>query len=178
MRNRMLLGLAGSMLLVAACAPAPEEAAEPAAAKVEDPSGIHSVRDKYAAAENAGDAAAVAALWTADGVLMPANAPAAQGNQAIQAFYEGQFGQAKAELTVTGEETVIFGDWGFDRGKFALTLTMTDGSVVEDQGKYVVLLARQPDASWKVARLIFNSDLPLPGAAAPAGGGERKKASP
>lgn len=173
MRNRMLLGLAGCAMLLAGCAPATEE---PAVAKVEDPSGVVSVRDKYVAAENAGDAAAVAALWTSDGVLMPANAPAAQGTQAIQAYYQAQAEQGKVELSVTAEETIISGDWAFDRGKFGLKLTGTGGGVMEDQGKYVVLLARQPDASWKVARLIFNSDLPLPAPAAPAGGAAQKKA--
>jgi uncharacterized protein (TIGR02246 family) len=168
-----MLGVAGCVLLLAACAPTSNESA-PAAAKVEDPSGIVGVREKYGAAENAGDAAAIAALWTADGVLLPANLPAVQGNQAILAHYQGQFAQAKSELSITGEETVISGDWGFDRGKFAQKLTMASGGgVVEDQGKYIVLLTRQADGSWKVARLIYNSDLPL-SAAPPAGAGERK----
>jgi ketosteroid isomerase-like protein len=108
---------------------------------------------------------------------MPNHAPAVQGSQAIQAYYQAEAEQGKTELSVTGEETIISGDWAFDRGKFTIKLTTASGTV-EDQGKYIVLLSRQADGSWKVARLIFNSDLPMPGAPPAGAAGAEPKDAP
>ena len=162
MRTWTLWLMAACLLLTPACAPAPTEEPQPAVGKVEDSSAIISIRQAYEAAENAGDAAAIAALWAADGVLMPPHSAAVEGAQAIQTHYENQFGQAKSEVSIRGDETVMSGNWGFERGRFSIKLTAGDGSVIEDQGKYIVLVTRQADGGVKVARLIFNSDLPLP----------------
>jgi ketosteroid isomerase-like protein len=166
----MLLGLGACLLLTAACAPAPTGEPESAVGKVEDPSAMVSIREQYEAAENAGDAAAVAALWASDGILLPPNAAAVEGSGAIQARYEAQFKEAKIEASIDGDETVISGNWGFERGTYSIKQTMADGKVVEDKGKYIVLMTRQPDGGVKVSRLIFNSDLPVTAAAAAATG--------
>jgi ketosteroid isomerase-like protein len=36
------------------------------------------------------------------------------------------------------------------------------GTPMEDAGKYLVILQRQPDGGWKVTRDIDNSSRPLP----------------
>ena len=38
-----------------------------------------------------------------------------------------------------------------------------DGEPIEDDGKAVFIVRRQIDGSWRIARLIANSDQPLPG---------------
>jgi ketosteroid isomerase-like protein len=151
------------LLLVIGCAPAPTGEPESAVGKVEDASAIVNVREQYEAAENAGDAAAVAALWAADGILMPANSPAISGVEAIQSHYEALFSQGKPEVSIDGDETVMSGNWGFERGTFSLKIPISDGNSIEDKGKYIVIMSRQPDGGVKVSRLIFNSDLPMPG---------------
>ncbi|MEX2301310.1 MAG: DUF4440 domain-containing protein [Bryobacterales bacterium] len=169
MRSSMLL-LGACLLLTAACVLAPPGEPESAVGKVEDGSAIVSIREQYEAAENAGDAAALAALWVSDGILLPPNAEAVEGSESIQARYEAQFKQAKVEASIDGDETVMSGNWGFERGTYSIKQTMADGSVVEDEGKYIVLMTRQPDGGVKVSRLIFNSDLPMPGSPAAAAG--------
>jgi ketosteroid isomerase-like protein len=164
MRTWTLLGLSACLLLAAACAPAPTGEPESAVGKVEDPSAIVGLRQAYETAYNAGDAAALAALWASDGIMMRPNAAAIEGGPAIQAFYEGQFQLGKAEVSISGDEAVMSGNWGFERGAFSLKLTMTDGSTLEDQGKFISIMTRQPDGSVNLSRLIFNSNLPVPGA--------------
>lgn len=164
MPTRTFLSVTVCLLLGMACAPAPTEEPESAVGKVEDASAVGSLRQSYEAAENAGDAAAVAELWAADGVLMPAHAPAVEGREAIQAFYAGQFEQGKVDISINDEEAVMSGNWGFGRGAYSLQVTMADGGTLEDQGKYISIVARQPDGGVKISRLIFNSDLPMPGA--------------
>jgi uncharacterized protein (TIGR02246 family) len=168
MRNRKFLGLAAIALLISACAPATNQA-DLAAEQATATAALDGLREKYMAAENAGDAAALAALWDENGVLLPPNAPAAQGSAAIQGFYSGMFEQNTVEVSSTSDETVAAGEWAFGRGAFSLKITpKAGGDAMQDSGKYVVIIRRQADNSWKVARLIFNSDMPLPGAAAPA----------
>ncbi|MDA2927836.1 hypothetical protein MYX78_11520 [Acidobacteria bacterium AH-259-G07] len=40
-----------------------------------------------------------------------------------------------------------------------------EGEPIEDNGKYIVILQKQPDNAWKIARDIWNSDNPVSGAA-------------
>jgi hypothetical protein len=37
------------------------------------------------------------------------------------------------------------------------------GEAVIDTGNSIWILRRQPDGSWKIARGIYNSDIPIPG---------------
>ena len=56
---------------------------------------IAAVADHYVKATLAGDAKAVAALYTEDAVEMPPNLPAVKGRAAIQQLYEMGFKEAK-----------------------------------------------------------------------------------
>lgn len=155
--------LLAGVLTLAACAPAPTEAP---VAKT-DPSVITSLREKYEAAENAGDPAAVLALWADDGILMPPNRPALEGKGAIEENYKQQFAMGKTSLKINGSEAVASADWAFERGAYSLKITGPDAAaapLVEEEGKYIVIAKKQSDGSWKTSRLIFNSNAP----AAPA----------
>jgi ketosteroid isomerase-like protein len=52
-------------------------------------------------------------------------------------------------------EYSVEGDLAYQVGTFAIT-----GSESPEQGKFLNVLERQPDATWKVAVSIFNSDKP------------------
>ena len=152
--------LAAPLLLtwtLAGCAPAaaPDTAADVAA--------IGRLRSDYVAAVQAADAARIAGLYTADGVAMPANEGAVTGREAIQAHEQGLMSQFTVGLTLTSAETKVTGNWAFDRGQFQLTLTpkAAGGAAITDHGKYLVVLEKQADGAWKVAREISNSDMPM-----------------
>ena len=142
----------------------------------QDTPPIDSLREQYVAAENSGDAAAVAALWTDNGVFMPAHAPAVEGQAAIQAQYQQNFDQFAIEVSVISHEVEVAGPWAFNRGAYSITQTpkappeaqpkakkKAEPEPIQDQGKWMVIAQRQQDGSWKVARMIFNSDQPMPG---------------
>ena len=77
---------------------------------------------------------------------------------AFQRFAE--FTQEDFELI--SEEIEIVGPWAFDRGTYRWRgVPRPGGDPVSDHGKYLVILQRQPDGSWKVARDMDNSDRPL-----------------
>ena len=154
-------------LIVAGCAPAPEQP-EPAAeapTQAEDVAAIKKLIDDYLAAANAGDVSAVAAFYTDDAIRMPPNAPAKIGKEAIQSDVQTQLDQFTIKLGLEVVEVEVAGDWAFGRGSHTITLTpKAGGEPTEDSGKWIEILKRQPDGAWKIYRLIWNSDQPLPGA--------------
>jgi len=59
------------------------------------------------------------------------------------------------DQTVVSDETVVAGDWAFDRGRAHRTLTpVAGGDTIEVDSEVVVILRRQADGAWKVARTI------------------------
>ena len=65
------------------------------------------------------------------------------------------------ELTVSQDESQAADGWAFGQGTYQLKLTPKGrGKEIEDAGKWLNLIQRQPDGSWKIARHIWNSDKP------------------
>ena len=169
MKSHLTPIVLGLSLAIAACQPAPQQETTTPTPKpptqAEIAAAIDGVRREYAAAVNAGDAAAVAALFTDDAVGMLPNAPAAMGKEAIQSNLQSRFDQFTYELVNSQGEAVGAGNWAFSRGAYTLKATpKAGGKAIEDSGKYLNILERQSDGSWKIARHIWNSDKPLPGA--------------
>lgn len=123
----------------------------------------------WATAYNAGDADAIAAMYSEDAVLMPPNAPAATGRDAIRTFLASDTAAAKAAgvtLSITATDVGGAGDLSWHSGTFAVT--DASGATV-DTGKYVEV-RHMMDGKSMIIRDIWNSDtaMPAPAAEAPA----------
>ena len=132
---------------------------------------VAKVRNAYIAAVNAGDAKAVAALYTDDGVDMPPNHEILKGRPAIEKYNVSFFSGMIAKLSLTEIESSASGNTAHDVGTYSQTITpkQAGGKPINDRGKYVVLLRRGADGQWRVKYAIYNSDLPpQPIPAAPA----------
>lgn len=170
MRTRLVIGSALAAISFAACtsAPAPRDATA-------DLNAINALRSSFETAFNRGDAAALAALYTADAVVMPTHHAAVSGSQAIGGYFGDFMGQMTAQMKITPIETKVVDDLAFDRGTYTMTLTpKAGGAAMIDTGKYLVLLRRQNDGSWKLTHDIDNSDVPMPPPPAPAEPGKGK----
>jgi uncharacterized protein (TIGR02246 family) len=106
-------------------------------------------------AYNAGDAAALTALYTKDAKVMAPGAEAASGTKAIQALFEADVAQ-KAKNTLTQEDVVGFGDYALETGKYVAT--SADGKHL-DHGSFMTLL-KKVDGGWKIHRDTWNSSMP------------------
>jgi len=128
---------------------------------------IAKLRTAYQAAANAQDAAGIAKLFTADGTEMPPNAPAAKGRAAIEAFHKAFAQQWMMHgMTITPTETKVTGDTAYDVGTYKQSLmAQKTGAMVEDKGKYIVLLKKDAAGAWLISHAIYNSDNPPPPAA-------------
>ena len=129
-----------------------------------DTAAIAKTRSAFEKSVAAQDASAIAKLYTADGVEMPPNAPAAKGRPAIEAYHKSfaqQFMNHGFSLAAT--DTKVLGDTAYEVGTYKQTLmAMKGGTMIDDKGKYLVVLKKDGGA-WLIAYAMYNSDLPLPG---------------
>ena len=138
------------------------------AAQAKDDPAIAKVRSAYQTAAGSQDGAAIAKLYAPDGVEMPPNGPAAKGRAAIEALHKA-FGQQFMVhgMTVASTEVKVHGDYAYDVGTYKQSLmAQKTGTMVEDKGKYIVLLKKDAGGAWLISHAIYNSDNPPP--AAPA----------
>ncbi len=107
---------------------------------------------------NAGNLAAVQALYATDGCRMPPNQEAVHGSEAILAQLKAgkDGGVAKVKLVVTTAESS--GDLAYGTGTYEIT--GADGSHI-DHGKWMNV-SKKLNGTWKTQCDIFNSDMPMP----------------
>jgi uncharacterized protein (TIGR02246 family) len=133
-----------------------------------DEAAIAKIRAAYQTAAGTQDGAAIAKLYAPDGVAMHPNTPAIKGRAAIEAFHKA-FGQQwmMHGITITPTETKVVGDTAYDIGIYKQQLmAQKGGGIVDDKGKYVVLLKKDASGNWWVTHSISNSDVPPPAPAA------------
>ena len=150
---------ATALLLALACA----QSEPPAPSADEVRAAIEAQNRAFGEAVRAGDIAAIGALYTEDGAVLPPNAAKVMGRAGVAEFWRATLAGGVAGAVLTTEEVAYAGgDTATEVGSAALSAK--DGSVV-DEGKYVVLWKREGDA-WRLHRDIWNSNrAPAPAAA-------------
>ena len=72
------------------------------------------------------------------------------------------------DVAISNQDVQVAGDLALSRGLFRVDATLKDGGMpLVMDGKYMSVLQRQPDGSWKLYRDIFNSNAPSPAPPAP-----------
>jgi uncharacterized protein (TIGR02246 family) len=124
-----------------------------------DLAAIREKMKQFAIAINAGDLDGWIAMWTDDGIQMPPDTPARIGKEQIRAGMKPAFDQFILKMVINPEELRALGDLGFERGTFTETMIPRAGGETEKfDGKYLTILEKQTDGSWKVTRDCFNSN--------------------
>ena len=128
-----------------------------------DEQAIRGQVDRWHQLIKAKDAAAIAALYTEDGAVMPPNAPIGKGRGPIQQTWASMMQTPGFDLTFVPDQIIVSssGDMALDRGTYKLSVA-PKGTAQTDTGKYVVVW-RKIGSDWKAAADIFNSDLPTSG---------------
>lgn len=122
---------------------------------------IERVQREYKDACNEGDLRKWMSTLTEDAVVLPPGSPVVSGAEIEKWAAETVFDEFNNGLTLIEDEVEVFGDWAFLRGRYRLSTTPKQGGdTVEDVGKYLDVMRRQDDGSWKFARLAWNSDSP------------------
>lgn len=112
-------------------------------------------------AVNAGNVEAEVNRFTDDGIYLWPDAPAIKGHQALRHWFERRFAQVEVSLENVSEELEVCGYWAFERGKYVARVKIKKSGREEMiRGKYLNILRRLPDGSWRIARRIRNRDHP------------------
>jgi uncharacterized protein (TIGR02246 family) len=130
-------------------------AASPGLAAEDIRSAIVAANDAWESAAGRSDAAAVAALYTENAQLLPAQSDFVTGIEAIAAFWQGVFDSGVKGASLDTLEVERFGDTVNEVGKFELR--DADGKVL-DHGKYLVIWKRDGN-SWKLHRDIWTTSV-------------------
>ena len=143
------------------CAPEPGPAVGEAATTEADVEAVKRVREQAVAAINAGDVDALVALATDDIVWMPQDKATSIGKEAFRLYWAGLLEQFVFDRTLSHDEVIVAGDWAIHRSTLEGTMTPKfGGEPMSHSAKAIDILRRQPDGSWRHARIIFNGNSP------------------
>lgn len=147
--------LLAAVLVLSACADSRDIAGIEASASTFE---LGQMNRDFAAALNAKDAKAAAALYTEDAVLIPPGEPIVRGRQAIEEYWRAaiELGGVR-EVSVETMDAGSSGSLGYETGNFRLTVDGPDGSAVVETGRYVELLRRESDGTWRSTHGIWNA---------------------
>ena len=128
----------------------------------DDLAAITAFNERYLAAINGEDIAALSALTTDGHVMLPPNQEPVVGKAANDEMNGGAFANYEFSETWRPVETVIDGDLGFQRGTFTVIATpRRDGDRIEVNGSFLRIYQRQANGEWRMTRDMFNSSTPL-----------------
>lgn len=122
---------------------------------------IEAANARFMSAFRSGDAAAVAACYTPDAQLLPANSETVGGSDAIAKFWGGAMAMGIADVRLESTEVEAQGPLAVEVGRYSLA--GADGGTL-DQGKYVVVWHRDDAGAWRLHRDIWTTSRPAPGA--------------
>jgi uncharacterized protein (TIGR02246 family) len=165
------LGLVALLGLGAACQPRPrtetamaeggsDAAAAAASLSDQDKANVRAVDEAWARAAKAGDGAAITALYTSDAVLLPPGEKMMKGEGSKKYWVDFTNGfTGDVELKTMAVEGG--GDVATAIGTYKMALTPKKPGakpLPTEEGKYMEVLKRQDDGSWKIAYDIWNPD--------------------
>jgi ketosteroid isomerase-like protein len=127
-----------------------------------DQEGIRGADLAFAAAANAGNIDGVIAVYAEDASLLPPNLPPQKGRDAIRKFWGGFLGAYNVRFDVNSETVEGRGDLAYTVGHYKLSATpkAKGPPPIEDEGKFVEILKRQPDGSWKYLVDMYSPNSP------------------
>ncbi len=148
--------IAAAMLLLIGCETDRREADINA-----DTTAIKTVIEHVAEAWKAGDWNALAGFYTDDTIWMPPGEAPIRGKDALRAWVEPIWNDyTVVELSMPSEEIVVIDDWAYERHIESLVIYGVGEEPTQYYLKGVRIFRRGEDGSWKIARYIWNGNVP------------------
>ena len=159
-RTRLVIGVCIALLTFAlACQPQ-----TPPDTRTADESALREWDAQWSKAAGAKDVDKTVSYYADDVIVLPPNGPIATTKEAIRKIWKdmltapGYSGGWKA----TKVEVARSGDLAYVSGTYEFTMNDASGKPSTDRGKFVEVVKKQADGTWKCVTDIWNSDLPVP----------------
>ncbi|THK34018.1 SgcJ/EcaC family oxidoreductase [Ensifer sp. MPMI2T] len=117
---------------------------------------VSQANDRWNAAFNRGDAAAVAALYTPDATVLPHTHAVVKGQAAIADFWAGLISAGVKGHGIELLDAQAAGDVAYSSGKWWATGSGEDGRPAQFEGTIVTIWRKQNDGSWKLCLHTWN----------------------
>ena len=116
---------------------------------------IHETALRWSTAVANADIAALGELMTDDIVVIHGNGRMLQGKEAVTADLVRGLADVRIVQSVRSEETVVTGEWAFDRASVQTVITPRSGNESKQwDSRTVTILRRDHSGQWRVARAI------------------------
>jgi uncharacterized protein (TIGR02246 family) len=147
--NMRLFALFAAIFVVLAACPSQAVRAD------ETRPAIEAANARFSAAAAKGDGAALAALYSADGQVLPAGSGPIKGREAIQKFWQGAIDSGIAGVELKTLEVFGHGPTATEVGEYELR---DAAGKVLDHGKYIVVW-RRAGGNWQLLRDMFSTNV-------------------
>jgi ketosteroid isomerase-like protein len=152
-----------AMLLLSGCSETPKDT------RAADETTIRALDAQWSKSAGAKDLDATVGYYQTDAAVLAPNEPIATGPAAIRTAWSAILTpDSSISWQANKVEVARSSDLAYIQGIYQLTSKDAAGNPSIDRGKFVEVWKKQPDNSWKVVSDIFNSDMPVKTAAAPA----------
>lgn len=130
----------------------------PASVAGDDEKAIRALIERTEQLNNDGDVEGWVALFAPGAVYMPPGSPEVHTVDGLREAATAGFTHWRSHLQIDPKEIVVSGDWAFARSHVHGHVEPREGEGErhEINLKQLVVYERQPDGSWKIARLIGN----------------------
>ena len=123
-----------------------------------DIAAINELYDQYCHAANTDDLDLFISCWAEDAIRLEPDHTSIFGKENIRAFFKTLYDQFKLNIVIYGDtEIQVCKDMAFGRGTATLSLTPKEGGpTTHFDAKWLDILKRQADGSWKIYRDMVN----------------------
>ena len=123
---------------------------------------VYELWNEYAAACHAGDFERWLSLWTDDVIQMPPDVPRRVGKDQIRKAYQPSFDLFDfSNMIINTDEVRILGDQAYSHATYTFDMTPKEGGETTSySGKFLDILEKQVDGSWKIAIDCHNYNEP------------------
>jgi uncharacterized protein (TIGR02246 family) len=120
---------------------------------------ISAVWDTYVRGINASDLDLWISLWDENGIQFPPDEAMHRGKAEILAANVEFFPAFDMKMKISPQEITVIGGYAYSSGSYVLEMSERGSdSWMRIDGKFLTILRKQADGSWKLWRDCFNSD--------------------
>ncbi len=125
---------------------------------------LRAVDAEWAAAAQAKDFDKVISYYSVTAIELPPNAPVRKSREAITKSWAAFVRSPGTTLNWQPVKVEVSEsrDLGYIAGTYEYTETGADGEKIVDRGKYLEVMRKIDDGTWKCVAVSWNSDLPAP----------------